>query len=149
MRAEEEARDNIALGGRPDQGAQADETAYLKSLLDWHRMARDWSLIVSSGMVGLVLAVTVVGPFIVPADPNVVHSANRLLPPFWMEGQPHPSTRDRRRRQRPSGAHRRGLQDVAVHLRYGCTTCRRHRCNRRHPRRLCGKAGRYGANGLN
>jgi len=86
VRAEEEARDNIALGGRPDQGAQADETAYSKSLLDWHRMARDWSLIVSSGMVGLVLAVTVVGPFIVPADPNVVHSANRLLPPFWMEG---------------------------------------------------------------
>lgn len=50
------------------------------------RRGRDWTLIVSGIMVGIVVLITVLGPWMAPYDPNWIDSVNRLMPPFWMEG---------------------------------------------------------------
>jgi ABC-type dipeptide/oligopeptide/nickel transport system permease subunit len=46
----------------------------------------DWPLIVSGIMVGIVVFITIFGPWMVRYDPNWIDSVNRLMPPFWMEG---------------------------------------------------------------
>ncbi len=50
------------------------------------RRGRDWTLIISGIMVGIVVLITVLGPWMAPYDPNWIDSVNRLMPPFWMEG---------------------------------------------------------------
>jgi ABC-type dipeptide/oligopeptide/nickel transport system permease subunit len=47
---------------------------------------RDWGLITSVVMVAIVLIITIIGPWIVPHDPDYVNPRNRLLPTFWMDG---------------------------------------------------------------
>ena len=46
----------------------------------------DWTLTISGIMVGIVVLITVLGPWMAPYDPNWIDSVNRLMPPFWMEG---------------------------------------------------------------
>jgi peptide/nickel transport system permease protein len=46
----------------------------------------DWTLIISGIMVGSVVLLMIIGPWIAPYDPNRIDSVNRLMPPFWMEG---------------------------------------------------------------
>jgi ABC-type dipeptide/oligopeptide/nickel transport system permease subunit len=50
------------------------------------RRGRDWTLIISGVMVGIVVLITILGPWMAPYDPNWIDSVNRLMPPFWMEG---------------------------------------------------------------
>lgn len=47
---------------------------------------RDWGLITSAAMVAIVVVITVIGPWIVPHDPDYVNPRIRLLPTFWMDG---------------------------------------------------------------
>jgi peptide/nickel transport system permease protein len=47
---------------------------------------RDWGLITSIVMVAIVLIITVIGPWIVPHDPDYSNPRLRLLPTFWMDG---------------------------------------------------------------
>ncbi len=46
----------------------------------------DWTLIISGIMVGSVVLLMIIGPWIAPYDPNRIDSVNRLMPPFWMDG---------------------------------------------------------------
>lgn len=50
------------------------------------RGKNDWGLITSIAMVGIVILITLIGPWIVPHDPNYLDMRNRLAPPVWMDG---------------------------------------------------------------
>lgn len=48
--------------------------------------ARRAGLVAGAAIVGLVLLVAILGPWITPHDPFVQNLDNRLTPPFWMDG---------------------------------------------------------------
>lgn len=50
------------------------------------RMLRSAGFAVGAGIVGLVLVVAILAPWIAPYDPFQIDLSRRLVPPFWMEG---------------------------------------------------------------
>jgi peptide/nickel transport system permease protein len=50
------------------------------------RLLRNASFVVGAVVVGLVVLVAILAPWIAPYDPYAIDLSRRLVPPFWMEG---------------------------------------------------------------
>jgi ABC-type dipeptide/oligopeptide/nickel transport system permease subunit len=54
--------------------------------INWNAIKHDRQLIFSAILVGIVIFITIFGPWLVQNDPNYLDARARLAPPVWMEG---------------------------------------------------------------
>ena len=73
-----EALPPATLTDQPDEARSA--------RMNWAAIRRDRQLLFSACLVGIVLFITLVGPYLLWNDPNYLDARARLAPPVWMEG---------------------------------------------------------------